>query len=244
MAPLKRQSCQLSDDSNAHISLCPSHSIQLSQVLTLHKSILIDLLEEHTTTFTYDLRNRINNSLLFNLPHTSLDNTDPLSISHPSLLLLYNLIPTELTSLFYNYIGNSSLRNKILLQFLKPISKALNDITWKLHQHDLKRWEKSLRITKNKKKFYKRLKLTANTITRQQRRPRSERLTMKLYDATRFSPYYKSHFMLDQTAHIRWTSSNFLHSGSWESHRDTLLFSNIDLFSDLQTFINNLSHIT
>lgn len=23
----------------------------------------------------------------------------------------------------------------------------------------------------------------------------------------------------DETAHIRWTSSDFLHSGSWESHR-------------------------
>ncbi|PKY60800.1 hypothetical protein RhiirA4_484943 [Rhizophagus irregularis] len=41
-------------------------------------------------------------------------------------------------------------------------------------------------------------------------------------------PYDKLNPRIDDQAHIRWTSSNFLHSGTWETHRDNLLFNDID----------------
>ncbi|PKC61237.1 hypothetical protein RhiirA1_465266 [Rhizophagus irregularis] len=44
-------------------------------------------------------------------------------------------------------------------------------------------------------------------------------------------PYARAGGFYDATAHIRWMSSNFLHSGSWEYHRDEISFDNIDLFS-------------
>jgi hypothetical protein len=163
--PLKCQSCHVSNDSNPHVSFCPSHSIQLSQILAEHKDILTNLLETHATTFTFDFRDRINNSKIFNLPPYLLTSGDSLLATHPAFLLVYNLIPTELMALFYNYIGCFSLRDKILLQFLKSIFKSINTIVWNAHQWDLKNWEKTLRITKNKKKFYQRL--TTPTMTKQ-----------------------------------------------------------------------------
>jgi hypothetical protein len=189
--PLKCQSCQLSDDSSKHISLCPSHHVQLPQILIQHKSLLIELLEEHSTTLTFDLHNRINQSPLFDLPYiTGGDNNNSLHITHPSLLLIYNLIPTKLSAFFYTYIGRSSTRDKCMIQFLLALQKSLNEITWNSHQRDLKNWEKTLNITKRKKRFYKRLK---STRTRRRTNPASN----NIYDATRFSPYYKSHSHLD-----------------------------------------------
>lgn len=38
------------------------------------------------------------------------------------------------------------------------------------------------------------------------------------------SAYVNSNAFFDSTAHIRWTSSNFLHSSSWFTHRDILIF--------------------
>jgi len=49
--------------------------------------------------------------------------------------------------------------------------------------------------------------------------------------ATPSLPYDRLGVLHDPTAHIRWTSNNFLHSGSWESHRDNFFFDNINLFS-------------
>ncbi|CAG8706926.1 20919_t:CDS:1, partial [Rhizophagus irregularis] len=43
-------------------------------------------------------------------------------------------------------------------------------------------------------------------------------------------PYHKHNPRIDPSAHIRWTSLNFLHSGLWTLHRDELLFEPIDLF--------------
>jgi hypothetical protein len=42
-------------------------------------------------------------------------------------------------------------------------------------------------------------------------------------------PYHRDGGFYNDKAHIRWTTSNFLHSGSWESHRGRIWFDNIDL---------------
>uniref|UniRef100_U9TR44 RNase H type-1 domain-containing protein n=1 Tax=Rhizophagus irregularis (strain DAOM 181602 / DAOM 197198 / MUCL 43194) TaxID=747089 RepID=U9TR44_RHIID len=49
------------------------------------------------------------------------------------------------------------------------------------------------------------------------------------------TPYFREGGFYDNHAHIRWTSSNFLHSAHWTVYRDCLGFNQIDLFS----FINN-----
>ncbi|PKC00655.1 hypothetical protein RhiirA5_427861 [Rhizophagus irregularis] len=55
------------------------------------------------------------------------------------------------------------------------------------------------------------------------------------------SPYSREGGFYNDRAHIRWTSSNFLHSRHWTSHRDNFWFDNIDLFSFLNNnFLGNL----
>ncbi|PKC00477.1 hypothetical protein RhiirA5_428123 [Rhizophagus irregularis] len=44
-------------------------------------------------------------------------------------------------------------------------------------------------------------------------------------------PYSRTGEFYNNEVHIRWTSSNFLHSRPWTTHRDNFWFDNIDLFS-------------
>ncbi|PKC74846.1 hypothetical protein RhiirA1_449491 [Rhizophagus irregularis] len=54
------------------------------------------------------------------------------------------------------------------------------------------------------------------------------------------SPYSREGVFYNDRAHIRWTSSNFLHSGKWTKHRDNFWFDNIYLFSFLNhNFLGN-----
>ncbi|GBC43331.2 hypothetical protein GLOIN_2v1780593 [Rhizophagus irregularis DAOM 181602=DAOM 197198] len=48
------------------------------------------------------------------------------------------------------------------------------------------------------------------------------------------TPYYRDGGFYNNHAHIRWTTSNYLHSGYWTTYRDNIGFNNIDLFSILQ----------
>ncbi|PKB94480.1 hypothetical protein RhiirA5_438668 [Rhizophagus irregularis] len=49
------------------------------------------------------------------------------------------------------------------------------------------------------------------------------------------TPYYRDGSFYDHHAHIRWTTSNYLHSGHWTTlYRDNIGFNNIDLFLILQ----------
>jgi hypothetical protein len=56
------------------------------------------------------------------------------------------------------------------------------------------------------------------------------------------SPYSREGGFYNNRAHIRWTSSNFLHSGHWTNHHDNFWFNDIDLFSFLNnTFLGNFT---
>ncbi|PKK61422.1 hypothetical protein RhiirC2_718432 [Rhizophagus irregularis] len=69
---------------------------------------------------------------------------------------------------------------------------------------------------------------TSNEISRRRRQR-----TVHDSPGTPLIPYGRVDGFYNDTAHIRWTSSNFLHSGSWESHRDDIWLDNIDLFKFL-----------
>lgn len=68
------------------------------------EDILYNIILKYTTGLTSDLKDRINNSLLFNLSEDNI-NSSSLNVNDSFYLLLHNLIPTELTNLLYNYIG-------------------------------------------------------------------------------------------------------------------------------------------
>jgi ribonuclease HI len=146
--------CQTYTDSNLHIALCSHHHPIFVNILQKHKEKLYTLLESNSTTFTFDLKSRLDASTLFGVtPHDP--SSDSLPLLHPNLLLIYNLIPTELTCFFYNYIGNQKTRNKIFLLFITDLIQEINYHIWRGHRNSNKQWESHLQITPKKKRNYR-----------------------------------------------------------------------------------------
>ncbi|PKY13227.1 hypothetical protein RhiirB3_425002 [Rhizophagus irregularis] len=104
-------------------------------------------------------------------------------------------------------------------------------------------WEWTLSITKNKKRFYRKQHTNNRNVPPIQNNP-MDPPPRRIYTHRRVasSPYSREGGFYNDRAHIRWTSSNFLHSGHWTSHRDNFWFDiNIDLFSFLNNnFLGNL----
>jgi hypothetical protein len=133
-------------------------------------------------------------------------------------------LPTELTSFLYNYIGKARSRDSALEEFLQSIITSLNVTIWNTHRNNTKQWEKTaLNITKNKKRFYRRNfrpdMSTSQPHWRHNSQSHNQNLNTRqpyenFYVHTKFLPYYKHNASFNPSAHIRWTSSNFLHSGS------------------------------
>jgi hypothetical protein len=146
----------------------------------------------------------------------------------------------------------------------------INYNIWRGHRQSNLQWELTLNITPKKKRNYRKQHrnehsqstssqtptqinspgLGHDTLQQVQRRKRrrnvfieSQPVSANLRNGEIYKrPYYKPHSLIDQSQHIRWTSSNFLHSGSWETHRDTILFNdNIDLLSF--TVFSTISHL-
>jgi hypothetical protein len=127
----------------------------------------------------------------------------------------------------------------------------INTNIWQAYRSATTEWEKSINITKRDKISYRKSsKASSSSNNYTQHSPSHTRNKRKRTDQSNsqgahnrsstaeIRPYFKKDSLISQNQHIRWTSSNFLHSGSWKSHRDTILFSdNIDLFSFL-TYVN------
>jgi hypothetical protein len=193
--PLKYQSCKTQNDSDIHVSLCNTHLTALQQIFSKFKTILFTHIENNATGLTFDLSERINRSLLFTF--TQLTEIEQIPLSHPCLLLIYNIIPTELGQFFYNYIGNGKTRDRVIIAFLTELLDCINQLIWNKHLDNTKKWEKSLHITKNKKKFYRRQRTSKdqNNITRHRIRSSRDSTDSNsvnyLSSHLRKRPYYK-----------------------------------------------------
>ncbi|CAB5210128.1 unnamed protein product [Rhizophagus irregularis] len=229
---IKCVECKCKDDTATHVCLCNSHIEDINRILSTYKTKLGALLMAQSNSFTFDLSDRLNKSNLF--AHIEIDDTTSHSMiprSLPGLLLLYNLIPTELTYLFYNYIGDKKTRESLFLKYTDDLIRELNHVTWTKRLRSFKKWEKSLNITRKDKRYYRQRFRNRHN----QDVPDRHNITSTIvhsdrnYSGVKYRlPYEKSLLTFNSTAHIRWTSSNFLHSGSWESHRDELQFNVLD----------------
>ncbi|PKB98789.1 hypothetical protein RhiirA5_430804 [Rhizophagus irregularis] len=245
--------CSFDEDTNSHIGLCPAHRSAIEPLLSKFKQKLIDLIkDEHTSSFSFDIECRINNSNMFKLLPNILDTArqaDPTTLiriprEQPWILLLHHLIPRDLAVFFDNYFSKKNERSRFLIQFVSEFISELTTITWSSRSRSFKRWEKSLDITLKKKKNYRKNKspsrlqppLSADEtplIAPFQRRRQYTR-----YYHNKVLPYFKQLVNIDVSACIRWTTCNFLHSGTWESYRDSLLF-NLDQFSPIQSLLDS-----
>ncbi|CAB4418532.1 unnamed protein product [Rhizophagus irregularis] len=242
---IKCPECNLHSDTNALIGFCPQHRNNLSNLLNKYKDILIELITiNNDSNFIFDIRSSINASNLFKLKSDVLDEILSIDSSSPTpsateiripeeqpwLLLLHHLIPIELSTFFYRYFSKKEDRDRYLLNYVSTFIKELNLITWSPRSRSFKLWEKSLNITSKQKKNYRRKRnTTRSTIdSSNSNNPPPTRRTRTSY--TRYFhnitlPYSKKIINIDDSANIRWTTSNFLHSGTWESYRDSLFFS-------------------
>ncbi|CAB4478305.1 hypothetical protein RhiirA5_410567 [Rhizophagus irregularis] len=121
----------------------------------------------------------------------------------------------------------------------------IDTIIWTRRVSLIKHWERTLSITKNKKRFYRR-RHKKNSDPPPSDNSTHNQPPRRNYNHRRIvaTPYARDGGFYDNHAHIRWTSSNFLHSAHWTTYRDSIGFNNIDLFSSLiHTFIGNVFDI-
>jgi hypothetical protein len=81
--------------------------------------------------------------------------TDSLPLLQSNLLLIYNLIPTELTYFFYNYIGRQQTHNTIFITFITDLMQDINYNIWHEHHKSNLQWELNLNITPKRKRNYR-----------------------------------------------------------------------------------------
>ncbi|PKC52800.1 hypothetical protein RhiirA1_480651 [Rhizophagus irregularis] len=83
-----------------------------------------------------------------------------------------------------------------------------------------------------KKKFYsRRYRKTTELIPPVAEDHQSNARRAYTYRNVTTTSYSRRGGFFNAKAHVRWTSSNFLHSGAWTTHRDNFWFNDIDLFS-------------
>ena len=120
-------------------------------------------------------------------------------------LLLHSLIPTSYTSLFEYFFRVKAKRNTLALEFLSSLARDVIEVTWRPHNNDIKKWEKSNNITKKLFKTCRNLRTSRPYVRNSGPSPPIGILRVKPFDPSSF---------------IRWTSSNFLHAGRWQAYID------------------------
>ncbi|PKY33217.1 hypothetical protein RhiirB3_451950 [Rhizophagus irregularis] len=207
---------------------------------------------ENDSSFTFDIESRVNASNLFKLLPDVLNSALVPNSSgrilipceQPWILLLHHLIPKDLGAFFNNYFSKKRDRERFLIQYVTDFTAELSLLTWSSRSRSFKNWEKSINITSKQKKSYRRKKHPRHNDDIHDLSPTNSRVRRTRRRYTRYYhnvtlPYYKHVINIDASASIRWTTCNFLHSGTWESYRDTLLFSS-EQFSPVTNFLDSL----
>ncbi|PKY60373.1 hypothetical protein RhiirA4_484002 [Rhizophagus irregularis] len=218
--------CNDIQDSNAHIGICHNHSNNIITLLLDEGYNLLQLIRDNTKETPYALEATISSSRFFDTNFNG-----PLLTSHPCYLLIHNLVPNDLTRIFYIYIKDKKLRFSLFIQFITQFMEKIDVIIWKRRNTLVKAWERSLYITKNKKRFYRpRVSVHIQTTPIEDNGTNQSPRRVYTHRRATSSPYSREGGFYNDRAHIRWTSSNFLHSGKWTKHRDNFWFDNRFIF--------------
>ncbi|POG73106.1 uncharacterized protein OCT59_028533 [Rhizophagus irregularis] len=187
----------------------------------------IDIQQQHVNEKDHALEETINSSRLFDVNFVGSLPTD-----HPCYLLIHHLVSSDLTLIFYNYITDKKSRFSIFIKFMNIIMEKIDLSIWNCRNAHVKEWERNLSITKVKKKFYRR-RYHSNDNSSPPDNIQSDSTLRRTYTHRQIPtiPYSRTGEFYNNEVHIRWTSSNFLHSRPWTTHRDNFWFDNIDLFS-------------
>ncbi|EXX57708.1 uncharacterized protein OCT59_029798 [Rhizophagus irregularis] len=232
--------CANAHDDNTHVGLCKEHSIHIKNILIRAAHDLHDLIMKNTKDGNSILEETIKNISLFNTSFV-----DALPQSHPGYLLIHHLVPSDLTKIFNTYI-NKKLRFSLFSKFFLTLMSSIDALIWTRRASLVKQWESTLSITKNKKRFYRKRHKKRTPPPPDPGAPDHNLSPSRHYNSRHFAttPYYRDGGFNDNFAHIRWMTSNYLHSGHWTTYRDNIGFNNIDLFLILQnSFLKNVFDI-
>ncbi|PKK72655.1 hypothetical protein RhiirC2_776945 [Rhizophagus irregularis] len=138
--------CSDAHDVNAHVGLCNDHSNDVVTILMEAAYDLYDIIIDNYSGTPFALRETIESSPLFNITFSG-----ALSQTHPGYLLIHHLVPSDLTTIFYNYIKDKKLRFSIFIKFFKTLMRKVDSYIWVKRYSLIKSWERILSITKNKK---------------------------------------------------------------------------------------------
>ncbi|GES90940.1 ribonuclease H-like domain-containing protein [Rhizophagus clarus] len=236
--------CGQEPDSNDHIGQCVHSVNALFNILLKHYTTLINALKSLPSDFLID-DNFIHHITLHNF-FPQPDSIPAAFITDVHKLLIYNFFPKLLTTLISHLIPrHTHVRNKIMLDLFSAIQQDIHDDIWNTHARNFHDFEKSiLNINKKDKKNYrstfcspkkkrssllhKRTHGVAFPITQNNndvpdlasipsRTPVNSRQSSfdPFNEIENFNPLAR----FNQDAFIRYTSCNFLHSGSWQLHR-------------------------
>lgn len=160
---------------------------------------------------------------------------------HPSLLLLHNYIPLELSSTIASWIKPKSLQSSILLDFMSFTFNHLFRHIWRLQSTAFHQWELSHNITRRRKKQHRKpsrnrsnplptpssdhhspgLRLGHNHLSSCDRSLQNNSVPpSRRYTSNHLLPIHTH--ASDRRRFIYLTSSNYLHAGQWFNHYNSL----------------------
>ncbi|PKC67085.1 hypothetical protein RhiirA1_458847 [Rhizophagus irregularis] len=233
--------CASARDDNTHVGLCKEHSLHIKNILIRAAHDLHEFIIKNTKDGNSTLKDTITNLSLFNTSFV-----DALPQSHPGYLLIHHLVPSDLVKIFNIYINDKKLRFSLFSKFFSTLMSSIDTLIWTRRASLVKHWESTLSITKNKKRFYRKRHKKRAPPSPDPGAPVHNLSPRRYYNPRHFTttPYYRDGGFNDNLAHIRWTTSNYLHSGHWTTYRDNIGFNNIDLFLTLQnSFLKNVFDI-
>ncbi|GES90260.1 ribonuclease H-like domain-containing protein [Rhizophagus clarus] len=255
--------CGQEPDSNDHIGQCVHSVDALFNILLKHHTTLINALHSLPNDLLVD-DNFIHHIASYNF-FPQPDSTPAAFITDVHKLLIYNFFPKLLTTLISHLIPrHTHIRNKIMLDLFSAIQHDIHDDIWNTHARNLHDFEKSiLNINKRDKRNYRSTfcssKKKRSSLLRKRTHGVAFPVTQNNNDVpvlasthsrtqvnsrqSSFDPFneienFNPLARFDQDAFIRYTSCNFLHLGSWQSHRarsDCLFIQNrIDAYDNVQ----------
>ncbi|PKK58683.1 hypothetical protein RhiirC2_795928 [Rhizophagus irregularis] len=96
--------CSNAHDENAHVGLCNDHSSDVVTILMDAAYDLYDIIIENSIGIPLALRETIESSPLFDITFPG-----ALLQTHPGYLLIHHLVPSDLTTILYDYIKDKKL---------------------------------------------------------------------------------------------------------------------------------------
>ncbi|GBB90580.1 hypothetical protein RclHR1_01760004 [Rhizophagus clarus] len=219
--PILCSECTTQVYDNSHIGYCPTHLRELNVSLRTAADYLISLITSspNAPPSTRDVTSSIERSPLFS----------PVSdISHPSYLLLHQLVPEELPAIVSLHIRSRKLTMEIVETFIQYFYTQITRKFWRIHSDSFHLWEKSRRITKKKKRSYRKSHRSSRSArdpldmmppTRSRSNLRQADLILRHTHNGPAHPYcFPKIDDDDHRAIIYCLGSNYLHSGSWISY--------------------------